>query len=729
MARKSNKQLTYADLIRESYISERVSPVQVRGRKPKEPKPRTTPPLARGYKNRATPYNQTPIGQMTMMQRRTPGSLGKTKKYIKSFVGDVDAAMRQLERDVTSTMTPIERGIKKRVLSAAGRGVRGRKAWSGPRSSRPIPVTPVSAGGQMVRGRAGGGPRQQPVRAGRQMVRGATYRPEAVSAARSSTPSFMAAPPKGSRPKAFIESPFMTKPSKRPASSPPRVAVPSNISEGAEIARKRAAYRGPIQTDPKYFSKSPIFESSSARFRRAAAAVESPLGNFDVTKPVNAVKGTPFRGATPPTPNLNPSSVWNVTREAISDTNRRAAYYNKPRRTQTRVVAPLTASGMPSRVARHNYRVRAIRRASIDEGQRSAAIKKATGQDVPRRTGPLQVSENVRTSPVPQPPSQSRKSGVRVDTTKSPDQTPEKASRYTSKQSKPGGTKFVLPKPPVKVVAPSVSGTTKPVTTTKTGRPKVKRKRGPKPEAVIRHKASGLTATVTGRQVNITETATGNPFRPLLQLPYDPGVDKPLTATGIGEALEKVSRPEAGGEPSKKKIQRRQELHYLRHGEKISEADARKGILAERSAKKSKYETWLESTERSEAEKTTARMRKSPAITGQVVVAASKEAGLLREERMKRPKGGAKGAIASAAKKGARALGPVGGAALLFSGLADPAEAVGMTVDKVGGEGEAFQRKKLGKAGYAKMKNEEARYYARKRAKQAKLRKTYFGTK
>ena len=712
------KPLTYADLIRESAISGRVSPAVKR--QPKEPKPRTTPPMARGYKNRATPHNLKPIGQMTMMQRSTPASLGKTKRFIKSFVGDVDAAMRQLERDVNQTMRPIERGAKKRAMSAIGRGVRGRKAWSGPRSSRPVPVTPVSAGGQMVSGRAGGGPRQLPVRAGRQMVRGATYRPDAVTAARSSTPSFMAAPPKR-RPRGkrvTMRVPFMTMPSGRPTASTPSVATPSNISKAAGKADVRAGYSGVIHTDPKQFSKTNLAQTSKTTFRRSAAATGTALSGFDVSKPVNAVKGTPFRGALPPTPNLSPSTVWNVTRQAVSDTSRRATYYNKPRRTRTRITAPLTASGMPSRVARHNYRVRTVRGASIGEGQRSDAIKKATGQDVPRRTGPLQPSKDARTAPVPSPP----KSGVSVDTTKSPDQTPEKAGRYTTKKSKMGGVKFTLPTPPIKVVAPSVSGTTKPVTTTKTGRPKVKRKSGPKPEAVIRHKASGLTATVTGRQVNITETATGKPFRPLMQFPYDPGVDAPLSAKKIGEAVSKVSKPESTSTgPSKKKIQRYQQIYYLRHGNKISEESARKGILAARAGKASEFETWLETTGRSDAEKTATRMRKSPAVTAKAVVEASKEAGLLRPGRMKKAK--------KVATKGARALGPVGGVALLATGLADPAEAVGMTVDKVGGEGEAFQRKKLGKAGYAKMKREEARYYARKRAKQAKLRKTYFGTK
>jgi hypothetical protein len=284
-----------------------------------------------------------------------------------------------------------------------------------------------------------------------------------------------------------------------------------------------------------------------------------------------------------------------------------------------------------------------------------------------------------------------------------------------------GGVKFTLPMPPIKVVAPSVSGTTKPVTTTAKGNPK-RGKSGPQPQATIKHKASGLTAKVTGRQVNITETATGKPFRPLLQLPYDPGVDTPLTASGIGEALKKVSKPESTSTgPSKKKIQRYQQIYYLRHGKKISEASARTGILAARAGKASEFETWLETTGRSDAEKTATRMRKSPAVTAKAVVDASKEAGLLRPGRMKKAK--------KVATKGARALGPVGGVALLAAGLADPAEAVGMTVDKVGGEGEAFQRKKLGNAGYAKMKREEARYYARKRAKQAKLRKTYFGIK
>ena len=634
MARK--KPLTYADLIRESSTSGRVSPVQVRGRAPKEPKPRTTPPMARGYKNRATPYNLTPIGQMTMMQRRTPASLGKTKRFVKSFVGDVDAAMRQLERDVNQTMRPIERGAKQRAMSAIGRGVRGRKAWSGPRSSRPVPVTPVSAGGQMVSGRAGGGPRQLPVRAGRQMVRGSTYRPEAVSAARSSTPSFMAAPPK-KKPRAkrvTMRVPFMTMPSGRPAASTPSVATPPSISEGAKKADVRAAYRGPIHTAPEQFAKTALAGTPKATFRRSAAATSTALSNVDVSKPVNAVKGTPFRGALPPTPNLSPSTVWNVTRQAVSDTSRRATYYNKPRRTRTRITAPLTASGMPSRVARHNYRVRTVRGASIGEGQRSDAIKKATGQDVPRRTGPLQSSKDARTAPVPSPP----KSGVSVDTTKSPDQTPEKAGRYTTKKSKMGGVKFTLPAPPIKVVAPSVSGTTKPVTTTAKDNPK-RGKRGPQAEAVIKHRSSGLTAKVTGRQVNIVETATGKPFRPLLQLPYDPGVDTPLSAKKIGEALGKVSKPESGStEPSKKKIQRYQQTFYLRHGTKISEAEARKGILAAKAGRASKFETWLETTGRSDAEKTATRMRKSPAVTAKAVVGASKDAGLLRPGRMKKPK-------------------------------------------------------------------------------------------
>jgi hypothetical protein len=631
MARK--KPLTYADLIRESALSGRVSPVVKR--QPKEPKPRTTPPMARGYKNRATPYNLTPIGQMTMMQRRTPASLGKTKRFVKSFVGDVDAAMRQLERDVNATMKPIERGAKKRAMSAAGRGVRGRKAWSGPRSSRPVPVTPVSAGGQMVRGRAGGGPRQQPVRAGRQMVRGATYRPEAVSAARSSTPSFMAAPPKKPRgTRVTMRVPFMTMPSGRPAASTPSVATPPSISGGAKKADVRAAYSGVIHTDPQQFSKTNLAQTSKTTFRRSAVATGTALSDFDVSRPVNAVKGTPFRGALPPTPNLSPSTVWNVTRQAVSDTSRRAKYYNKPRRTRTRFTAPLTASGMPSRVARHNYRVRTVRGASIGEGQRSDAIKKATGQDVPRRTGPLQSSKDARTAPVPSPP----KSGVSVDTTKSPDQTPEKAGRYTTKKSKMGGVKFTLPAPPIKVVAPSVSGTTKPVTTTAKDNPK-RGRRGPQAEAVIKHRSSGLTARVTGRQVNIVETATGKPFRPLMQLPYDPGVDTPLSAKKIGEAVSKVSKPESTSTgPSKKKIQRYQQTYYLRHGTKISEAAAREGILAAKAGKASKFETWLETTGRSNAEKTATRMRKSPAVTAKAVVGASKEAGLLRPGTMKKPK-------------------------------------------------------------------------------------------
>jgi hypothetical protein len=632
MARK--KQLTYADLIRESVMSERVVPA--RKSKSKEPKPRTTPPMARGYKNRATPYNLSPIGQMTMMQRRTSGSLGSTKRFVKSFVGDVDAAMRQLERDVNATMKPIERGAKKRAMSAAGRGVRGRKAWSGPRSSRSVPVTPVSAGGQMVSGRAGGGPRQQPVRAGRQMVRGATYRPEAVSAARSSTPSFMAAPPK-KRPRAqrvTMRVPFMTMPSGRPTAPTPSVSIPSNVSEGAGKAGRRAAYSGVIHTNPEHFSKTNLASTSKTTFRRSAAATSTALSNVDVSKPANAVKGTPFRGALPPTPNLSPSTVWNVTRQAVSDTSRRAKYYNKPRRTRTRFTAPLTASGMPSRVARHNYRVRSVRGASIGEEQRSDAIKKATGQDVPRRTGPLQPSKDARTAPVPSPP----KSGVSVDTTKSPDQTPEKAGRYTTKKSKMGGVRFTLPTPPIKVVAPSVSGTTKPVTTTAKNNPK-RGKRGPQPEATIKHKASGLTAKVTGRQVNIYETATGKPFRPLLQLPYDPGLDEPLSAKKIGEALGKVSKPESTSTgPSKKKIQRYQQTFYLRHGTKISEAEARKGILAAKAGRASKFETWLETTGRSDAEKTAVRMRKSPAVTAKAVVGASKDAGLLRPGRMKKPK-------------------------------------------------------------------------------------------
>lgn len=74
----------------------------------------------------------------------------------------------------------------------------------------------------------------------------------------------------------------------------------------------------------------------------------------------------------------------------------------------------------------------------------------------------------------------------------------------------------------------------------------------------------------------------------------------------------------------------------------------------------------------------------------------------------------AKRALKSMAKAG-KIFGPAAGMIGLAAGLSDPAEALGMTVEKAG-ESNAWARKKMGKKAYNKMKREEAAYYRKKQA-------------
>jgi len=717
MARK--RQMSYADIIRESQESGRVNPVRIPKR---EPKPKsTTPIMGRGHRQRNTPFNLTPMGQMTMGQRKSSASLAKTRRYIKGFVGDVDAAMRQMERDVTSSMTPLERKAKQRVMSAAGRGVRGRKAWSSPRVSPSVPVTPVSAGGQFVSPRGKGGPIPPPKRAGNQMVRGAGYRPGGVKAARASTPNFMLAGEKPKPPKVKMPFNMMRRDvAQRVAAS--SIPTPENVAKRAQTARAVAGYRGNIATGPwnHYHMATGLAETPASKAKRAFDAGNAAKQKFasivssqtDVAnRRVNAAAG-PVSKPPNQTPRLR------IVRENPFN----KFLYTQPKARKVRITVPTNKYGMTTYKFRHNQRVRELGYAPFSESIHHVVPKK--------EPTPVPVGE-ARRGPVPGP----QGSRTDVDTSKTPDQTPEKSERYSTKKSKPGGIKFDLPKPPVKIVPPAVAvtysaGPTK--TTTKSGREKVKRKRGPKPNAVLHHKSSGLTAVVTGRKVDLYETdrttpskpKVGKPFSPMLQLPYEPGKRQPLTAEGIGKILSKMSKPEVT-EPSKKKVAAEQAKHESTHGKKISAKAASDAIIARNATKTAGFESWLAGSGKTEAEKTASRMRKSPLKANQAVISSSKEAGLLREGKMPKP---SKEAIARAARKGARVLGPVGGIGLLAAGLADPAEAVGMTVDKVGGDmPESLIRKKMGNKAYNKMKREEAAYYRRKKEKQRKLRKTYFG--
>lgn len=78
--------------------------------------------------------------------------------------------------------------------------------------------------------------------------------------------------------------------------------------------------------------------------------------------------------------------------------------------------------------------------------------------------------------------------------------------------------------------------------------------------------------------------------------------------------------------------------------------------------------------------------------------------------------------LKDAGKKGLKSLGPlswVAGAGALAAGYADPAEALGMTVDKAG-ESNSWARKKMGEKAWKKMLREEKAYYARKQRRREK---------
>jgi len=649
----ARKQMSYADIIRESQVSGRVNPVRIPNRDPKTKS--TTPIMSRGHVQRNTPFNLTPMGQMTMGQRQSSASLGKTKRYIKGFVRDVDVALRQMDSEVTGSTVRAGRKVKQRVMSAAGRGVRGRKAWSRPRVSPSVPVTPVSAGGQFVSPRSTSGPIPPPKRAGKQMVRGSGYRPGGVKAARASTPNFMLA---GERPKPpKVKMPFnMMRGDVAQRVAASSIPTPENVAKRAQTARAVAGYRGNFATGPwnHYHMATGLAETPASKIKREVDAGNAAKQKFasivssqtDVAnRRVNAAAGPVSR---PPkqTPRLR------IVRENPFN----KFLYTQPEARKVRVTVPTNKEGMATHKFRHNQRVRELGYAPFSESIHRVVPKK--------EPTPVPVGE-ARRGPVPGP----QGSRTNVDTSKTPDQTPEKSERYSTKKSKPGGTKFNLPKPPVKIVPPAVAvtysaGPTK--TTTKAGSEKAKRKRGPRPNAVLHHKSSGLTAVVTGRKVDLYETdrttpsrpKVGKPFSPMLQLPYEPGKRQPLTAEGIGNILRKMSKPEVT-EPSKRKVAAEQAKHESTHGKKISAKAARDAILARNVAKTAEFESWLAGSGKTEAEKTASRMRKSPLKTNQAVISSSKEAGLLREGKMPKPKPRIAGMAASSIMRGTGALGAV----------------------------------------------------------------------